>query len=141
MSPLTRVRWIDLPSIVDPRGVLTAVEAGQDVPFEIRRVFFMHHIAAERGGHAHRDTDQLVIAAAGSFQVILFDGQESAAYTLDSPTRGLYVPRMLLIELTRFSSGAVCLVLASTHYDMSRSIRSREEYLRALNETAAGKSA
>lgn len=132
MSALSRARWIDLPSSADERGVLTAVEAGIDVPFEIRRVFFLHQVRAERGGHAHRDTDQLVVAACGSFEVELFDGDESAAYALDSPARGLYVPRMLLVDLKRFSPGAVCLVLASTHYDMSRSIRSREEFLRAV---------
>ena len=136
MSPLDQVRWIDLPSSEDERGVLTAVEAGLDVPFEIRRVFFMHHVSADRGGHAHRETDQLVVAAAGSFEVGLFDGERSASYDLDSPGRGLYVPRMLLVDLKRFSAGAVCLVLASTHYDMSRSLRSREEFLSAVREAA-----
>lgn len=137
MTPLNRVRWIDLPSSEDPRGVLTAVEGTRDVPFEIRRIFFMHHVSAPRGGHAHRDTDQLVIAAAGSFDVQLFDGRASETYELDSPLCGLYVPRMLLVDLRRFSEGAVCLVLASTHYDMSRSIRSREEFLRAVDEATS----
>lgn len=132
MSVLDPVRWVELPSVKDSRGVLTSVESAADVPFEIRRVFYMHHIAAERGGHAHRDTDQVVIAAAGAFEMRLSDGARSVTYRLDDPARGVYTPRMVFIELRAFSPGAVCLVLASTHYDMGRSIRSWEEYLREV---------
>lgn len=134
MSPLDDVRWIELPSVRDERGVLTAVEAEQDIPFAIARVFYMHHIVAPRGGHAHRDTDQVLVAVAGAFHAELFDGERSISFTLDDPTRGLYIPRMVFIAMDRFSPGAVGLVLASTHYDMSRSLRSREAYLDALQE-------
>jgi hypothetical protein len=131
MSVLDRVRWVELPSVTDARGVLTSVEGVRDVPFEIRRVFYMHHIVTDRGGHAHRDTDQVVVAAAGCFTMKLSDGERSAVYRLDDPRRGVYTPPMVFIELSDFSPGAVCLVLASTPYDMSRSIRSWEEYLAA----------
>ncbi len=133
-SALQEVRWIDLPSVDDPRGTLTAAESQLDVPFDIQRVFFMHHVTASRGGHAHRDTDQVVIAVAGRFKVELFDGEDSASYVLDRPNRGLYVPRMVLVDLDRFSPDAVCLVLASTHYDMSRSLRTRADFLQAISE-------
>ena len=138
MSGLSGVAWIDLASTRDSRGVLTAVEVGKEIAFEIRRVFFMHDIVAPRGAHAHRDTDQLLVAVAGSLEVVLSDARESAAYALDNPERGLYVPRMVWVDLRGFSPGAVCLVLASTLYQPARTIRSREDYLQALAREDAG---
>jgi uncharacterized protein YfaP (DUF2135 family) len=117
---------------VDERGVLTSVEGAMDVPFEIKRVFYMHHVITDRGGHAHSDTDQVVIAAAGRFKMDLSNGTNTQTYVLDDPTRGIYTPRMVFIRLYDFSPGAVCLVLASTHYDISKSIRSWEDYLKAM---------
>jgi hypothetical protein len=131
-SVLNAVRWIALPSNVDARGVLTSVEGGQDIPFEIKRVFYMHHITIDRGGHAHTDTEQVVTAAAGSFRMDLSDGTTTQTYVLDDPTRGVYTPPMVFIRLYDFSPGTVCLVLASTHYDITKSIRSWEEYLEAV---------
>jgi len=131
-SAIPGVRWVELPSRVDGRGVLTSVEEQIDVPFEIKRVFYMHHIITDRGGHAHADTDQVVIAAAGRFKMDLSDGTNTQTYVLDDPTRGVYTPRMVFIRLYDFSPGAVCLVLASTHYDISKSIRSWEDYLKAM---------
>lgn len=132
MSRLSEVRWIDLPSIEDPRGELTAVESEQDLPFPIRRVFYMHHIVSPRGAHAHPDTDQVIIAAAGEFRADLFDGREIQNYQLDNPRRGLFVPRMLWVTMDGFSEGCVALVLASTHYDNSKTIRSREAFVEAV---------
>jgi hypothetical protein len=128
ISRLAEVRWIDLPSNRDSRGILTAVEAGRDIPFPIRRIFYMHHIATDRGGHAHTDTDQVIIAAAGRFKMDLADGVRSRTFTLHDATRGLYVPRMIFIKIFQCSRDAVCLVLANRHYSISRSIRSWEEY-------------
>jgi dTDP-4-dehydrorhamnose 3,5-epimerase-like enzyme len=128
---LSEVRWLDLPNVTDERGVLTAVEAGSDIPFEIRRIFYMHATppGVERGGHAHRDTRQVVVPLAGSFDVELFDGEAAKPYRLDDPNRGLYMPRMMWIRLFDFSEHAVCLVLADTHYDRSNSIRSLDAFL------------
>lgn len=131
-SVLDAVRWVELPSNVDARGVLTSIEGGQDVPFEIKRVFYMHHIATDRGGHAHTDTEQVVTAAAGRFKMDLSDGVNTQTYVLDDPTRGVYTPPMVFIRLYDFSPDAVCLVLASTHYDITKSIRSWEAYLEAI---------
>lgn len=125
------VRWIDLPSNRDGRGVLTSIESGIDTPFEIARIFYMHHVISDRGGHAHVDTDQVVVPIAGVFEIELRDGKASVRHRLDDPTRGLYVPRMIFINIRGMSSEAVCLVLASTHYDISRSIRSWGAYLEA----------
>ena len=129
---LSAVRWIDLPSSIDARGILTSVEAGIDIPFEIRRVFYMHHINTDRGDHAHRDTEQVVVAAAGSFKMDLLDGKDTQTYLLDDAMRGVYTPPMVFIKLYDFSPDAVCMVLASTHYDIAKSIRSWEEYLEAI---------
>ena len=131
-SVLDAVRWVELPSNVDERGVLTSIESGQDIPFEIKRIFYMHHIITDRGGHAHADTEQVVTAAAGRFKMDLSDGVDTRTYVLDDPTRGVYTPPMVFIELYDFSPGAVCLVLASTHYDIEKSIRSWEAYLEAI---------
>ena len=137
MSPqslLEHVRWIDLPSNADERGVLTSIESNRDIPFAIKRIFYMHHIVAERGGHAHRDTEQVVSALAGSFRMDLSDGEHSQSFLFDDPTRGLYMPPMLYIHIHDLTPNAVCLVLASTHYDMSRSLRSWEDYLKAIGK-------
>ncbi|WP_036595511.1 sugar 3,4-ketoisomerase [Ottowia thiooxydans] len=130
---LDLVRWIDLPSHADPRGVLTAIEGGKDLPFDIKRAYLVHHIVADRGGHAHRATEQIVIAAAGSFEMNLSNGRESRTFLLDSPTRGLFLSPMLFISMQSFAPGTCALVLASTHYDGTKSIRSWEEYLAAIN--------
>ena len=132
VNSLKNVRWIDLPSKVDPRGTLTSIEAGADTPFEIKRVFYCHHITADRGGHAHMDTDQVLIGVAGSFKMDLSDGVNTKTFELNDPCRGIYLPRMLYISLYDFSPGAVGLVLASTHYDISRSLRSWDDYLKAI---------
>ena len=132
MKRLQNVRWIDLPSHHDSRGVLTAVEGNIDIPFNIERIFYMHHVVADRGGHAHTDTDQVIVASSGSFKVDLSDGTAVETYELNDATKGLYVPRMVFIDLHAFSVDAVCLVLASTHYDMSKSVRSWQQYLTAL---------
>lgn len=130
---LDQVKLISLPSVADARGVLTAIEGARDIPFEIKRVFYMHHIVQDRGGHAHRDTDQVVIAAAGSFSLEVFDGYHTKHFEMNDPTQGLYIPRMIFISMTGFAPGSVCLVIANSFYDMSRSFRSREEYLRSIN--------
>ena len=131
-SRMNEVRWLELPSVRDERGVLTAIEAGRDVPFPILRVFLVHHTTTDRGGHAHKDTDQVVTAAAGELTLEVTDGHSSQSFKLDDPTRGVYVPRMLFVRLQSFSADAVCLVFASTHYNMKQSYRSWEAYLEAI---------
>lgn len=132
MEGLKDVRVIDLPSVRDPRGVLTSIESGIDIPFEIKRIFYMHHIVSDRGGHAHTDTDQVIVASYGSFRVDISDGAHSRKYVLDDAQKGLYVPRMIFIKVDEFSQGAVCTVLASNHYDIRKSVRTWEDYLKAV---------
>jgi hypothetical protein len=123
--------WRDLQDATDGRGRLTAIEAADHVPFDIARVFYVHEVlpGLERAGHAHIDTDQLAIAVHGSLHAELSDGFQTLQFSLDNPARGLFLPRGVFVRLRSFSPGAVCLVLANTHYDRARSLRSWSDYL------------
>jgi hypothetical protein len=132
LGRLDLIKWIDLNPCTDSRGTLTAIEGTQTIPFDIKRVYFMHDLTAARAGHAHRDTQQLLIPVTGSCEVILSDGAETRSYECASPAKGLYIVPMLFIRVCHISPGAVILVLASTHYDKSRSLRSWEEYLEVI---------
>jgi dTDP-4-dehydrorhamnose 3,5-epimerase-like enzyme len=132
VGPLDAVRIIDVPTVRDDRGALSVIEAERCVPFAVRRVFYMHAMTAERGGHAHRDTEQFILCLAGSLRFDLTDGRIAVSHRLDDPTRGLYLPPMVFLDIRDISPDAVCLVLASTHYEGSRSLRSLAEYLEAV---------
>lgn len=131
---LDRVQWVSIPSHRDGRGVLTAVESGVDVPFEIKRVYFVHDIVADRGGHAHRDTYQIVAAISGGCDLVLSDGRRERVMTLEDPTQAVFLVPMVFIRMRNFAASTVVLVLASTHYDKTRSIYSWEEYLQEIDE-------
>ena len=132
MSLLEQIKWIDIPSVTDSRGVLTSIESGGDIPFEIKRIFYMHSVVSDSGGHAHKDTDQVVIATSGNFELVLSDSKQKKTYTMNNPVKGLYIPRLVFVEILNLSKDAVCLVLASTHYDMTKSFRSWEKYLKEI---------
>jgi len=138
---LTDVQWIEIPHVVEPRGVLSAVEGSLDVPFEIKRVFYMHGtpVSIERGGHAHRDTHQVVISVNGRFLMDLSDGIDTRSFELMDPNKGLYIPPMTWVRLYDFTPGAVALVLADTHYDRGKSLRIWEDFIRAVHETNQGR--
>jgi hypothetical protein len=131
---LQNCRIIDLPKILEPRGNLTFIEANQHVPFPIQRVYYLYDVpgGAERGGHAHKALHQLIIAISGSFDVVLDDGHEKQRHHLNRSYFGLYVCPMIWRELDNFSSGSVCLVLASHHYDEDDYYRDYTEYRAAL---------
>ena len=122
----------DLPKIADPRGNLTVVEQLNQVPFEIARVYWTYDIpgGGRRGGHAHRTCEEVVIAVSGSFDVELFDGKERHVYHLNHPYQGLYIGTGVWRTLEDFSSGAVCLVVASELFDEDEYIYDYDEFLK-----------
>jgi len=110
---------VELPKIDDPRGSLTFIEADRHIPFSFQRVYYLYDVpgGAERGGHAHKALHQLIIAMSGSFDIHLDDGLEKKTVHLNRSYYGLYVPPMMWREIDNFSSGSVCMVLASDYYD------------------------
>ncbi|MCH5307118.1 MAG: WxcM-like domain-containing protein [Prevotella sp.] len=124
-------RLIDLPKIADTRGNLTVVEQMKHVPFDIARVYWTYDIpgGGRRGGHAHRTCEEVIIAVSGSFDVELFDGHERKTFHLNHPYQGLYVGTNTWRTLEDFSSGAVCLVLASELFDEDEYIYDYDEFL------------
>lgn len=138
MHNLENVEIIQLPKIGDRRGNLTFVEGGNHIPFDIKRVYYLYDVpgGAERGGHAHKEFQQLIIAMSGSFDVILDDGEKKKRIHLNRSYYGLYVPTMLWRELDNFSSGAVCMVLASNLYDENDYYRDYKKFLKAVKDGA-----
>jgi len=138
---LSDCKLIDLPKINDPRGNLTFIEGGRHVPFDIKRVFYLYDVpgGADRGGHALKKCHQFLIAMSGSFDVILCDGKEQRRIQLNRSYHGLIIPPMIWREMDNFSSGSVCLALASAIYEADDYYRDYNEYLTALAVTRPGK--
>lgn len=132
--PLDQVRLVTLPKISDPRGNLTFIEENRHVPFEIKRVYYLYDVPGGegRGGHAHYELEQLIIAASGSFDIVLDDGYVRQRFHLNRSYFGLYVPRMIWREMDNFSSASVCLVLASNFYDEADYIRDYAEFVKKV---------
>jgi dTDP-4-dehydrorhamnose 3,5-epimerase-like enzyme len=131
---LNDCRIIELPKIADPRGNLTFVESQKHIPFNIKRVYYTYDVpgGAERGGHAHKELKQLIIAMSGSFDITLDDGFEKKTFHLNRSYFGLYVPTMVWREIDNFSSGSVCMVLASEFYSEADYYREYEDFLKAV---------
>lgn len=129
---------IELPQIHDTRGDLTFIEGQVHVPFDIARVYYLYNVPvdAERGGHAHKELQQVLFALSGSFRVTVDDGKNKAEYWLRDPRKGLYISRMVWREMDSFSQGAVCMVLASHRYDESDYFRDYQAFLRAIEGAA-----
>jgi hypothetical protein len=135
------VRLIELPKIPDPRGNLTFIEGSNHIPFNIKRVFYLYDVPGgeSRGGHALKTTDQFIIAASGSFSVVLDSGTTRQRFTLNRSYMGLYLPPMIWRELEDFSSGAVCLVLASENYNADDYYTEYDGFKEAVKQGAGGK--
>lgn len=131
MSSLGDCRLVELPKITDYRGNLTVVEGERTIPFALARAYWLHDVpgGAQRGGHAHRELEQLIVSASGSFDVVVDDGMARSRFHLNRSHVGLYLPRMIWRELENFSSGSVCLVLASMHFDEADYYRNYDEFV------------
>jgi len=127
-------RIIELPRIADPRGNLTFIEANRHVPFEIRRVYYLYDVpgGAERGGHAHRRLMQFIVAMSGSFDVTVNNGNMRETFHLNRSYYGLFIPNMVWREIDNFSSGSVCMVLASEYYEESDYYRNYDDFVAAV---------
>lgn len=128
---------VSLPRIPDHRGNLTFVENGSHIPFVMQRIYYLYDVpgGAERAGHGHKELQQLVIAMSGSFNIHLTDGSRTRSFTLNRSYYGLYIPPMLWRTVDNFSSGSVCLVLASLPYDEADYFRDYTEFSKARSRT------
>ncbi len=129
---------IDFPVIHDPRGNLTFIEGNVHAPFSIERVYYLYDVpgGAERGGHAHKELEQLIIAMSGSFDIVVDNGVRKTRHHLNRSYNGLYIGPMVWREIDNFSSGSVCMVLASRRYDESDYFRSYGEFREAVSDNA-----
>lgn len=125
---------IDLPRVNDPRGNLTFIEGGRHIPFQLKRVFYLYDVpgGALRAGHALKQCQQFIIAASGSFDVVLDDGFEKRRYQLNRSYYGLYVPPLVWREIDNFSSNSICVVLASEQFDEGDYYREYDDFLAAV---------
>ncbi|RCK27273.1 WxcM domain-containing protein [Thalassospira profundimaris] len=125
---------IELPKISNTQGNLTFIEGSNHIPFDIQRVYYLYDVpgGATRGGHAHKDLHQLIVAMSGSFDILIDDGTKKKRFHLNRSYQGLYICPMIWRELDNFSSGSVCMVLASNRYDEDDYHRDYQTYLHAL---------
>jgi dTDP-4-dehydrorhamnose 3,5-epimerase-like enzyme len=136
---LSDCRIIGFPKVNDPRGNLTFIEGGNHLDWDIRRVYYIYDVpgGAARGGHAHRENEELLVAMSGSFDVVLNDGFVQQRFHLNRSHYGLYVPAMTWRNLENFSSGSVCMVLASHRYDEADYFRELGDFLDEVGGQAA----
>lgn len=129
-------KLLNLRNFVETKGKLTVIEGVKDIPFEIKRVYFIYDVplGESRGAHAHRKLDQFMLCLSGSFEVRADDGNEKKTFELQEPYEGLYIPKLVWTEMDNFSAGSVCLIMASEFYDESDYIRNYDEFLKITKD-------
>ena len=134
MSTLQHCKILSVPKIEDPRGNLSVIE-NDVIPFEMKRVYYLYDVpsGAERGGHSHKEQQEFLVALSGSFDVILHDGQHEKVVSLNKPFEGLLITNGIWRELKNFSSGAVCLIIASAVFEEEDYIRVFQDFLKSKN--------
>jgi dTDP-4-dehydrorhamnose 3,5-epimerase-like enzyme len=134
MTNITDIQILNIPKIQDTRGNLSVIE-GDVIPFTMKRVYYLYDVpsGAERGGHSHKEQQEFLVALSGSFDVVLTDGQAKKTVTLNKPNEGLLIPNGIWRELENFSSGSVCLVIASDVFEEADYIRDYKEFLLSKN--------
>lgn len=137
---LGKCKLIPLPKVVERRGNLTFVEGQRHLPFEIKRVFYLYDVPAgeSRAGHAHRQLEEVLIAVSGSFDVTVNDGRETQRVHMNRPYYGIYVPHGIWRGIDNFSSGSVCLVLASRPYEQNDYYRDYDEFFAEIQSEGNG---
>jgi len=135
---INKCQIINFPKIKDARGNLTFIEENYHVPFEIKRVYYLYDVPSgvARGGHAHKETEQLIIALSGSFNVIIDDGFTKKSYFLNSPHYGIYIPTGIWRELENFSSNSIALSLVSSLYEERDYVRDYETFKKIAKENS-----
>jgi len=130
------VKFLDVKTVVDDNGNLVPIESGQDIPFEIKRIFYVYGVRDEekRGKHAHFKTQQVLVCLHGKVEVIVKDGEREARYLLESPQQALYIPEMIWDEQVYRSETAALLVMSNTHYDPSDYIHDFGAFKNVRNE-------
>ncbi|WP_299678992.1 FdtA/QdtA family cupin domain-containing protein [uncultured Dokdonia sp.] len=130
------IKLIEIPKITDPRGNLAVIEK-DTLPYEVQRVYYLYDVPSDayRGGHSHKECMEFLVALSGSFEVVLDDGTSKKRVTLNKPNKGLLIPTGIWRELENFSSGAVCLVLASHEYEEEDYIRTYDTFKASLIDT------
>lgn len=133
---LDNCKIIDLPKYTDPRGNLSVIEGNNHIPFDIKRVYYLYDVpgGSMRAGHGHIELQQIIIAMSGSFDVIVDDGYSRKKIHMNRSYYGLYVPKMMWREIDNFSSGAVCLVLASTVYNPDDYFHDYSEFVKMVKQ-------
>lgn len=130
-------QMIHLPQLGDRKGHITAVNGVQEIPFDVKRIFYLYDIPGgeSRGAHAHKECHQFLVAASGSYEVLIDDGKVKKVFSLNRPTIGLHIPPGIWASEINFSAGAVCLVLASHEYNEKDYIRDYNQYLNYINDS------
>ena len=133
---ISKCKIVDLPKITNGKGYLTVIEENKPIPFELKRIYYVYDTpkGETRGGHAHKNLQQLIIAISGGFDVVLDDGVERKIFHLDRPHCGLYVCPMIWHELNNFTSGAICLVIVSEIYYKEETVESYETFRKIVLE-------
>jgi oxalate decarboxylase/phosphoglucose isomerase-like protein (cupin superfamily) len=133
ITTINDCKLFQLPRITERIGTITAIVGEEHVPFMLKRIYYLYDVPSgeSRGGHAHQELQQLIVSVIGSFDIIVKDGKEIKRIRMDRASDGLYVPKMIWRELENFSSGAICLVLASLPYDEKDYIRDYKTFLQA----------
>ena len=136
LSGLSGCKMIELPKIANIKGNLTFIESSRHIPFESKRVYYLYDIPGgeARGGHAHKECQEFIISANGSFDIILDDGVDRKRIHLNRPYYGIYLPKMIWRELDNFSTGSICLILASGFFDENDYIRDYEAFRKLTYE-------
>lgn len=136
MTEINDIQILEIPKVKDPRGNLSIIEK-ETIPFDIKRVYYLYDIPSDssRGGHAHKNLYQFLVALSGSFDVLIDDGKNKKVITLNKPDKGLLILPGIWRELNNFSAGSVCLVTASEVFDENDYIRNYNEFLKYKNQS------